>query len=93
MNSNSDSDTTKDLCGECNNVKFKYKCPACSRRTCSLTCVNSHKKVTGCSGKKDPTAFLPLPLFTDSTLVSGIHLLANPSSKFLSFTGYWEFCC
>ncbi len=31
----------------------KYKCPACGIRTCSLPCVNNHKRVTGCTGKRN----------------------------------------
>ncbi|KAK9665613.1 hypothetical protein RND81_14G123500 [Saponaria officinalis] len=76
-----DDNTTKNnvnlLCEECKIEKFKYKCPGCARRTCSLICVNSHKKNYDCSGKRDPTAFVPLSKFDDSTLISDYNLLED----------------
>ncbi|EER18252.1 conserved hypothetical protein, partial [Perkinsus marinus ATCC 50983] len=39
------------LCQVCKNNDFKYTCPACSMRTCSLECVNAHKAKTNCTGK------------------------------------------
>ncbi|KAI4367055.1 hypothetical protein MLD38_022836 [Melastoma candidum] len=62
-------------CEECEDNPAKYRCPACSFRSCSLTCVNSHKKRTGCSGKRNRTEFVPLPLFNDSVLLSDYNLL------------------
>ena len=32
------------LCEVCKKNPFKYRCPACNMKTCSLTCVNGHKK-------------------------------------------------
>ncbi|KMS98954.1 hypothetical protein BVRB_3g067540 [Beta vulgaris subsp. vulgaris] len=65
------------LCEECNSKEFKYKCPGCSRRTCSLTCVNSHKKSSGCTGKKKTTQIIPLSQFDDATLLSDYNLLED----------------
>lgn len=36
-------------CDNCDN-DYKYKCPACNTKSCSLECVNSHKSKTGCDG-------------------------------------------
>ncbi|WVR05752.1 hypothetical protein IAU60_002777 [Kwoniella sp. DSM 27419] len=38
----------------------KYTCPRCSARTCSLTCSKTHKSRDGCSGVRDPTAYVSL---------------------------------
>lgn len=65
------------LCEECSLKAFKYKCPACSRRTCCLPCVNSHKHRLGCTGKRDSTQFIPLSQFDDSTLLSDYNLLED----------------
>lgn len=37
----------------------KYTCPACHAKTCSLECVKRHKLRLECSGKVDPTKFVP----------------------------------
>ena len=56
----------------------KYRCPACSTRTCSLDCVQRHKS-RGCSGKRDPTAYVkknqlvtPSGVDHDFNFISGI---------------------
>jgi len=43
-----------DLCTTCNLKKFKYKCPGCEAKSCSVECAKYHKKMTKCSGKKMP---------------------------------------
>ncbi|KAL2759529.1 hypothetical protein ACRALDRAFT_1067675 [Sodiomyces alcalophilus JCM 7366] len=47
------------LCGICHIEPPKYKCPACSTRTCSLPCSRKHKAWSSCSGVRDPTAYIP----------------------------------
>ncbi|KAF2267094.1 hypothetical protein CC78DRAFT_542034 [Lojkania enalia] len=47
-----------DLCSICNDAKFKYCCPGCSARTCSLQCYKKHQNWAQCSGKRDPTRFI-----------------------------------
>jgi hypothetical protein len=42
---------------------FKYTCPRCSARTCSLPCIKTHKSSSGCSGIRDPTKFVTLTEF------------------------------
>ncbi|MCO5554204.1 hypothetical protein L7F22_007732 [Adiantum nelumboides] len=69
-------------CEECKKEVAKYKCPACSLRSCSLPCVRAHKTRTSCSGKRDRTGFVPMDSFDDAQLLSGILLtrLTSPNS-------------
>ncbi|XP_049389305.1 uncharacterized protein LOC125853621 [Solanum stenotomum] len=64
-------------CEECKLNPWKYKCPGCSVRTCSLTCVNSHKQRTTCNGKKSLTNVLPLSQFDDNILLSDYNMLED----------------
>ncbi|KAK8919228.1 hypothetical protein KSP39_PZI021923 [Platanthera zijinensis] len=63
------------LCNECGSNPWKYRCPGCSIRSCSLACVNSHKKRTGCMGKRSHTEVVPLSQFDDNLLLSDYKLL------------------
>ncbi|KAL5596517.1 hypothetical protein BROUX41_006742 [Berkeleyomyces rouxiae] len=47
------------LCGICHVSSPKYKCPGCPTQTCSVACVDKHKKWSECSGRRDPTAYVP----------------------------------
>lgn len=49
--------------GECDNCHnpSRYTCPACYKHSCSLNCVRTHKAKYDCSGKVDPTRFIPKP--------------------------------
>ncbi|KAF2447829.1 hypothetical protein P171DRAFT_429430 [Karstenula rhodostoma CBS 690.94] len=47
-----------DLCSICNTVQFKYRCPGCSARTCSLPCYKRHQQWAQCNGKRDPAKFV-----------------------------------
>ncbi len=40
-------------CEICKLRQYKYKCPRCLLKTCSLLCVKKHKKQFNCSGVKD----------------------------------------
>lgn len=62
-------------CEECKKEVAKYKCPACSHRTCSLQCVRAHKERLSCTGKRDRTAFVPIDSFDDTQLLSDFCLL------------------
>lgn len=46
------------LCEVCGSNAFKYKCPACNTRSCSLECVKKHKVTNNCTGVVDLTAYL-----------------------------------
>lgn len=56
------------LCSQCRQEAPKYKCPACSLRTCSLKCSKEHKEATGCPGLVDPTAYVPRTLYKEENL-------------------------
>ncbi|ROW10698.1 hypothetical protein VPNG_05059 [Cytospora leucostoma] len=47
------------LCSICHTNAPKYVCPGCSAQTCSLPCTQKHKSWANCSGRRDPTAFMP----------------------------------
>ncbi|KAJ1657670.1 Box C/D snoRNA accumulation [Dispira simplex] len=64
-------------CEACHTHPFKYKCPGCLVRTCSLACSQQHKKKTGCTGQRSRTHYLPLKLFTDNDLISDFHFLQD----------------
>ena len=41
------------ICEVCSINQFKYKCPRCHIKSCSLYCVKKHKKERDCSGKRE----------------------------------------
>lgn len=59
------------VCQVCESHPSKYRCPGCSRQTCSLPCVNKHKELYSCDGKRDRTAFVSASEFTENHLMSG----------------------
>ena len=66
------------LCEVCGLKKFRYTCPACKKKTCSVTCSKAHKEQTGCSGiKSDDPVFLPLSEMNDDTLLTDFHFLTK----------------
>lgn len=60
------------LCEICTKNPSKYKCPGCSIRTCCLSCVKAHKERTECTGKKQYNDVVPLSVFNDNLLLSGM---------------------
>ncbi|KAF8473284.1 hypothetical protein BDZ91DRAFT_790065 [Kalaharituber pfeilii] len=68
------------LCPYCNASPPKYRCPACSARTCSLACSKKHKVYNQCSGVRNPAAFVrrsallssPTTLNQDYNYLSGV---------------------
>ncbi|XP_029158992.1 box C/D snoRNA protein 1-like, partial [Nylanderia fulva] len=68
------SDKLED-CEVCGATKAKYTCPKCEVRTCSLVCVNLHKKELDCDGIRDKTKFIPLSSFGDLDLLSDYRFL------------------
>lgn len=45
--------TPKPSCEICKQNEFKYTCPRCLVKTCSVKCVKNHKEKLNCSGIKD----------------------------------------
>ncbi|XP_029003463.1 box C/D snoRNA protein 1 [Betta splendens] len=64
-------------CGVCGSEEAKYRCPACLTHSCSLLCVNRHKKDSGCTGVRDKTAFVTLSHFDEMTLLNDYRLLED----------------
>ncbi|GJN16647.1 hypothetical protein PR202_gb03660 [Eleusine coracana subsp. coracana] len=62
-------------CEECGEQPWKYRCPGCDRLTCSLPCVQAHKRRTACTGKRPRTAPVPLARFDDTQLLSDYNFL------------------
>lgn len=62
-------------CEVCSNSTAKYCCPRCEVKTCSLTCVNIHKKELECDGKKYKTGFKRLEKFNDNDMSQGRYLI------------------
>lgn len=49
----------KDLCEVCRVNEYKYKCPGCLKKTCSLECSKSHKILDSCTGQSyDPVKYV-----------------------------------
>ncbi|KAL8754127.1 MAG: hypothetical protein Q9184_005210 [Pyrenodesmia sp. 2 TL-2023] len=42
----------------CHAKPYKYCCPRCSSRTCSLPCQKRHKQWASCNGLRDPAAYI-----------------------------------
>ncbi|WOG95697.1 hypothetical protein DCAR_0415024 [Daucus carota subsp. sativus] len=68
---------TDTICEGCKKKPSKYKCPACSIRSCSLPCVKAHKLSTGCTGKRQLTQIIPLSKFDDNLLISDYNMLED----------------
>ncbi|KAI0970875.1 hypothetical protein F4678DRAFT_106374 [Xylaria arbuscula] len=66
------------LCTICHIQQPRYKCPRCSARTCSLTCVKKHKTWSSCNGERDPTVFVSLnKLKTDAGIDHDYNFLTS----------------
>jgi hypothetical protein len=65
------TDEQINLCTSCHTATAKYRCPRCETRTCSLSCVQTHKSQTGCSGKRDRTGYVSMKEFGVNQLASG----------------------
>ena len=74
---------TATACAICKLQQAKYTCPACETRTCSAACVKAHKAATGCTGKRDRTAYLPLEDMDERTLRSDYCLLEEAGRECL----------
>ena len=52
------------LCAQCKDKPAIYKCPGCSRRTCSSICSAAHKTAYNCDGIRKKSAFVPMNKYT-----------------------------
>ncbi|KAL1599751.1 Box C/D snoRNA accumulation [Paraconiothyrium brasiliense] len=83
-----------DLCSICNTQQFKYRCPGCSARTCSLPCYKRHQQWAQCDGKRDPTKFVkksqlatPAGIDHDYNFLTGIERGLEKAEKQLEDKG------
>ncbi|KAF7458921.1 Box C/D snoRNA protein 1 [Cryptosporidium felis] len=70
-------------CDNCEN-EYKYKCPECSAKSCSLECVNKHKSRTGCDGnglKKHIEKNISISQYTDADLHKDLSFLETVQRK------------
>lgn len=65
------------VCSVCGKNEANYRCPCCEERTCSLDCVQLHKTLKNCAGKRPRTNFTSMKQFTDQTLISDLHFLED----------------
>ena len=63
------------LCHTCNDVEWKYTCPRCLCKSCSLHCVKRHKQETGCSGERERTKAVPRSQYSENTFYSDYFFL------------------
>ncbi|XP_071946859.1 box C/D snoRNA protein 1-like [Antedon mediterranea] len=64
-------------CEVCSEEVSKYRCPRCSKQTCSVKCVNLHKVKEECNGQRDKTVFVPIKKFTENNLLSDYRFLED----------------
>ena len=68
-------------CEVCHATEARYRCPGCGITFCSVACSREHKTKTGCSGKRDRTAFVALGDITDTVLASDYMLLEDSQRR------------
>ena len=68
-------------CSICHHNPFKYTCPRCALRTCSLACCLTHKKTRHCTGQRDKASFKPLDAMNELDLLSDYRFLEEVHRK------------
>ncbi|KAG2173494.1 hypothetical protein INT44_007085 [Umbelopsis vinacea] len=69
------------LCECCKKNPFKYKCPRCAFKSCSLDCSKTHKIKTGCSGERSKTHYVPLKQYSYNDMMSDYGYLEDMSRQ------------
>lgn len=67
----------KGKCDICKIQEFKYKCPCCLKKSCSLNCVNSHKKMYNCDGKRLRFSMKSLKKFEEKDLYKDLRYMTE----------------
>ena len=65
------------LCGICTKKQYKYKCPNCLDKHCSVTCYKVHQDSKKCTGKVDPTKFVKQTSYNVNNLRRDFDFLSN----------------
>ncbi|KAK7084542.1 Box C/D snoRNA protein 1 [Halocaridina rubra] len=68
-------------CSVCIANLAKYTCPSCKIKTCSLSCVKTHKDDTSCSGVRSKTAMIHKEDMDNLTLLSDYRFLEEIDHK------------
>lgn len=76
-----DKETDVPRCSVCCSQKPRYKCPACSLKTCSMECVKQHKIDENCSGKRSATDKVKKKSMGDRMLLSDYRFLEDAGRK------------
>ena len=63
------------LCEVCSDKEYKYQCPRCEQKTCSLECCRRHKELAECSGQRDKTKYVPKEEFDERSFLSDYRFL------------------
>lgn len=66
-------------CEICNDVDYKYTCPGCNLKTCSVKCCKEHKILKNCNGVRDKTKYIKLTEFSEKELLSDYTFLEEQS--------------
>nr|CAG8589454.1 7634_t:CDS:2 [Entrophospora candida] len=75
-----DNNKTKQ-CQLCKLENWKYKCPKCEMKTCSLGCVKEHKVKFGCDGVRKKTIYIDIEKYGYKDLMSARRLRLDKSTK------------
>ena len=68
-------------CEVCESAQYKYKCPRCEKRTCSVACIAKHKKRSHCSGKRNRTEFRHFTLLDQQSFMNDYFLLEDAANQ------------
>lgn len=68
-------------CEICGLSDARYRCPGCHMQTCSVSCVKQHKQISGCTGQRDKTSYVPIREFTETHLLSDYRFLEEAGRK------------
>ena len=67
-------------CQVCEINPYKYKCPRCSYKTCSLICCKKHKTIIYCTGQRDKAKFLKKDEIDEMELLNDYRYLEETSN-------------
>ncbi|AMD19202.1 HBR301Cp [Eremothecium sinecaudum] len=80
--------TGNSSCEVCNCDSFKYKCPKCLKRTCSLKCSKEHKNIDQCSGMaNEPTEYVSSDALKQANTKDEMNKIVQRDYNFLNNVG------
>lgn len=70
-------------CEVCQQDLAKYRCPGCDQQSCSLRCVQEHKRLHSCTGKRSRAAakYLPVTELTPEIILDDYWLLEDAAAS------------